>query len=55
MKEVKFDYQDVQEQLANKIAVLELNLVNEKAQKNAVVKYAEELEQKLNKTDENAK
>jgi len=55
MKELQFNYQDIQEHLANKIAVLELNLANEKTQKNAVVKYAEELEQKLNKTDENAK
>ncbi|WP_156290795.1 hypothetical protein [Oceanobacillus salinisoli] len=47
MKPVNYDFNDVQTALANKIASLELQLANELAAKQAIVKYAEELEKEV--------
>ncbi|WP_176555749.1 hypothetical protein [Virgibacillus ndiopensis] len=49
MKQIKYDAKEVQNILANDIAGLKIQLANEVAAKNAIVRYAEELEQKLAK------
>ncbi|SET02658.1 hypothetical protein SAMN05421676_102369 [Salinibacillus kushneri] len=55
MNPVKINAQDVQANLANKIANLELQLANEIAAKQSVVKYAEELEDIIEKHNINEK
>lgn len=50
-KTLNYDFNEVQNVLAGKIATLELQLANEIAAKNAVVKYAEELEKKIEKLE----
>lgn len=47
MKDLKYDFQTVQNKLATRIAELEIQLANEQAAKQTIIKYAEELEQKL--------
>jgi len=47
MKPINYDFQDVQNLLATKIANLEVQLANEQAARQAIVKYAESLEKKL--------
>lgn len=47
MKPVSYKGEDVQVKLANKIANLELQLANEQVAKQAIIKYAEELESKI--------
>lgn len=51
-KDLKYDFQSVQNELALEIASLKIQLANEKAAKQAVIKYAEELEQKLEEKGE---
>lgn len=47
MKPVNYDFQDVQNLLATKIANLEVQLANEQAARQAIVEYAESLEKQL--------
>jgi tetrahydromethanopterin S-methyltransferase subunit G len=48
MKEqVNFDGQEVTQRLGGRIASLEIQLASEQAAKQAIIRYAEELEQKL--------
>jgi len=51
MKELSYDAKEVQNNLANEIGTLQLRLANEIASKKAVIKYAEELEEKLNEKE----
>jgi len=46
-KDLKYDFQSVQNELALEIASLKIQLANEKAAKQAIIKYAEELEKEL--------
>jgi hypothetical protein len=57
MKPVQMDTSEIQKILANRIASLELQLATEQAARQAIIKYAEELEKKLEKYEkmENAK
>lgn len=48
IKKVSYEAKDVQTKLASRIASLEIQLANEQAAKKAIIKYAEELETKLN-------
>jgi len=52
MKQVTYDHKEVQNKLAIRIANLELQLANEQAAKQAIVKYAEELELKLEEKED---
>lgn len=52
MKQVKYDFQTVQNKLAAKIANLEIQLANEQAAKEAIIKYAEELESRVDELEE---
>lgn len=54
IKQVRYRAEDVQKNLADRIAKLELQLANELAAKQAIIKYVEELENKLNSETENA-
>ncbi|WP_078597108.1 hypothetical protein [Evansella clarkii] len=47
MKKVTYNSNDVQAKLANKIASLEVQLANEQAAKQAIINYAEKLEEKV--------
>ena len=47
IKQITYDHKVVQNKLAIRIASLELQLANEQAAKEAIIKYAEELEQKI--------
>ncbi|SDZ51259.1 hypothetical protein SAMN05421736_11581 [Evansella caseinilytica] len=49
---VTFEAQEVCKLLAQKIASLEIQLASEQTAKQAIVKYTEELEQKLEKYEE---
>ena len=49
MKPVQMDTSEIQKILANRIASLELQLATEQAARQAIIKYAEELEKKLEK------
>lgn len=49
MKPVQMDTSEIQKILANRIAGLELQLATEQAARQAIIKYAEELEKKLEK------
>lgn len=51
-KDVKYDFQSVQNKLAARIAELEIQLANERAAKEAIIKYAEELENKIEKEND---
>lgn len=51
-KQVTFDVQEMYKALAGKIASLEIQLASEQTAKQAIVKYTEELEQKLEKYEE---
>ncbi|MCR6097168.1 hypothetical protein HXA31_03135 [Salipaludibacillus agaradhaerens] len=56
MKEkVTFDVQEVYKILAGKLASLEIQLAAEQVAKEAIVKYAEELEYKLKEEDPEVK
>lgn len=46
-KQVEYNFQDVQGKLGLKIANLEVQLANEQSAKEAIIKYAEELERKI--------
>lgn len=46
-KQVEYNFQDVQGKLGLKIASLEVQLANEQAAKEAIIKYAKELEEKV--------
>ena len=52
MKSVTYEHKDVQQKLAIRIANLELQLANEQSAKEAIIKYAEELELKLEEKEE---
>ena len=52
MKQVTYDHKDVQIKLAGRIANLELQLANEQTAKEAIIKYAEELELKLEEKED---
>lgn len=55
-KDLKYDFQSVLNKLAAKIANLEIQLANEQAAKEAVIKYAEELEKEIEELEKkNAK
>lgn len=55
MKPINVDFQEIQKKLALKIANLEVQLATEQTAREAIMKYAEELEQKLKKYEnENA-
>ncbi|MYL56209.1 hypothetical protein GLW20_01660 [Virgibacillus halodenitrificans] len=47
MKSVQYDMKEVNRKLGEKIANLEIHLANEQAAKQAIIKYAEELEGQL--------
>ncbi|MGY6765680.1 hypothetical protein ACW73O_11650 [Faecalibacterium prausnitzii] len=47
MKPVNYDFSNVQNLLATKIANLEIQLANEQAARQAIVEYAESLEKQL--------
>lgn len=47
MKKVNYDLKDAQNELGIEIASLKVQLANERAAKKAIIKYAEELELKL--------
>lgn len=47
MKPINYDFQDVQNLLATKIANLEIQLANEQAARQAIVEYTESLEKQL--------
>ncbi|MCC2251961.1 MAG: hypothetical protein ACQEWU_18715 [Bacillota bacterium] len=49
MKPINYNSIDVQTKLAEKISELEMQLASEFVAKKAVIRYAEELEQKLEK------
>ena len=46
IKQITYDHKEVQNKLAIRIANLELQLANEQSAKEAIIKYAEELELK---------
>lgn len=46
-KQLNFSLEDIEQHYAARIAQLEVQLAREIASKNAVIKYAEELEQEL--------
>ncbi|GAE32456.1 hypothetical protein [Halalkalibacter hemicellulosilyticus] len=46
-QQLNYDFKEVQAKLANKIAILEVQLATEQAAKQAVIKYAEELEKQV--------
>ena len=52
MKSVTYEHKDVQQKLAIRIANLELQLANEQSAKEAIIKYAEELELKLEEKED---
>ena len=52
MKNVTYEHKDVQQKLAIRIANLELQLANEQSAKEAIIKYAEELELKLKEKED---
>lgn len=52
MKNVTYEHKDVQQKLAIRIANLELQLANEQSAKEAIIKYAEELELKLEEMED---
>ena len=52
IKQVTYDHKEVQNKLAIRIANLELQLANEQTAKEAIIKYAEELELKLEAKEE---
>ena len=47
MKPINYDFSNVQNLLATKIANLEVQLANEQAARQAIVEYAESLEKQL--------
>jgi len=55
MKELNFSTSEVQTKLASKIAILEVQLANEQAAKQAIVKYAESLEKKIEELEGQSK
>ena len=55
MKEIKYSFKDVEIELASEIGSLRSKLANERAQKKAIIKYAEELEQENEKLKEDIK
>ena len=52
IKQITYDHKEVQNKLAIRIANLELQLANEQSAKEAIIKYAEELELKLEEKED---
>lgn len=52
---IDYNFKEVETELAGEIGALRAKLANERAQKRAVIKYAEELEQENEKLKEDIK
>lgn len=48
IKKLKYEFKDVEQHMAKRIATLELELARERAINESVIRYAEGLEKKLN-------
>lgn len=55
MKNITYDFKEVENELAMEIGILRTKLAIERAQKNAVIRYVESLEQENEKLKEEIK
>lgn len=55
MSNISYDFKDVENELAMEIGILRTKLAIERAQKNAVIRYAESMEQENEKLKEEIK